>query len=195
MLGILCINLINQKTISACIEGDNKAQYELYKSLYTKHMGMCMRYRKNKDTATISFNNAFVKILSNLNKLKDIAVFDGWVKRIIINQMLTEISKETKEQQRTEVLDESFNYSLAAVYNKGSEKLNAEYLKKLLNQLPKTTQQVFNLFAIDGFSHKEIGGMLGISDGTSKWHVAEARKRLQLTLGQQKGKNAKLNAV
>ena len=77
-------------------------------------------------------------------------------------------------------------------WNQGEENLKEEDLLKLLKNLPEVTNRVFNLFAIDGYSHKEIGKMLGISDGTSKWHVAEARKRLIKDLEELKKKEHKV---
>ncbi|PCJ66693.1 MAG: RNA polymerase subunit sigma-24 [Bacteroidetes bacterium] len=185
---------INQ-TIESCIKGDRKAQYLLYKSLYTRHMGMCLRYRKDKDSATVSFNNGFVKVLDGLPKLKDLAVFEGWVKRILINQMITEITRDRKYNERYKEYDDIEMNTKTIVLNTGSENLNADYLQDMIYKLPTMTRTVFNLFAIEGYGHKEIGKMLGISEGTSKWHVAEARKRLQALLKPVPQTNEPLKAV
>ncbi|MBO6516130.1 MAG: RNA polymerase sigma factor [Bacteroidia bacterium] len=170
---------VDRTTIKECIKGDKRAQYRLYRDLYENFMGMCIRYRQNKEDATSSFNNGFVKILSNLSQVKDLVAFESWVKRILINQMLSELKKEGRERNRNQPIDEIRNESINTVENEGVQRLDAEYLKILLNYLPEKTRQVFNLFAIDGFSHKEIANLLGITEGTSKWHVADARKRLK----------------
>ncbi len=185
---------IDQNILEGCLREERKAQSELYRLLYDRFMGMCIRYRENKNDAVVSLNTAFVKILSNLNELKDLDVFEGWAKRIIINQMLTEIKKASIERDRTESIDHADLSTYTSTLNTGEQKLDAEYLKQLLKALPTKTNHVFNLFAIDGYSHKEISKLLEISEGTSKWHVSEARQLLKIGL-QTMGEKQKMSAT
>lgn len=174
-----------ETVIKKCLKDNSKAQYRLYSMLFSRYLNLCLRYRKDRDAAVVSFNNAFLKVLDNLKNLKDISTFHAWVKRILVNQMLTELKKESIERDRQTDIDYVSNHESLSVLNEGSQKLNAEYLMDLLVGLPKMTGIIFNLFAIDGYAHKEISDMLEISVGTSKWHVAEARKRLKLALSAQ----------
>jgi len=153
--------------------------------LFSRYLNLCIRYRKDREAAIVSFNNGFLKILDNLKELKDLSTFHAWVKRILVNQMLTEIKKENIERNRQTDIKNVENYEPLSVLNEGSETMNAAYLMDLLAELPKMTGIIFNLFAIDGYAHKEISKMLNMSVGTSKWHVAEARKRLKLALQEQ----------
>lgn len=174
--------MIDRKLIRKCQKGETRAQYELYKLIYQNFMGLCMRYRRDKDKAQISLNNGFAKIIERLSELKDVQVFEAWVRRVLVNDMLNELKKEQREQSRYEPIQENLNGSRTVVENKGFSNLKAADLRKMLGLLPVKTQHVFNLFAIDGFTHAEIGQMLEISIGTSKWHVAEARKQLKKML-------------
>lgn len=170
---------VKQEIISQCLKGERKAQFELYRELYERYLGLCIRYRGDKDSATTSFNQAFVRILKNLNQLKDHIAFEAWAKQILVNQMLNDLKKEKIETERSVSLEDGESQDQLSVKNQGSEKLHADDLKRMLLELPKTTRNVFNLFAIDGFAHSEIAEMLGMSVGTSKWHVSEARTRLK----------------
>lgn len=143
--------------------------------LYTVLMGTAMRYTKQKPDAEDLFNRAFLKILDNLNKIPTDVVFEAWCKRILINLAIDDFRKQQKE---TDWLQ--FNGDIAAdAQTQPLTNLEADDLRKLLQLLPNATQKVFNLFAIDGYSHAEISTQLGISEGTSKWHLSKAREQLK----------------
>jgi RNA polymerase sigma factor (sigma-70 family) len=173
---------IDPHLLKTAHEGDRKAQYALYRICFPILMSVCMRYRRDKQDAILILNNGFLKILQHLDRYKiNETPFDAWIRRIMINTAIDEFRREKKWREQTVFTDEiERSYSEHPInWNEAEQRLDMEHLEALLQRLSPVTQQVFNLFAIDGFSHKEIGDMLQISEGTSKWHVNNARTHLQ----------------
>lgn len=172
---------MDPQLLKACSRGDRKAQYQLYKSCYNVLMGVCIRYKKDQDEAASVLNMGFLKILNNIDKYRPEAPFEAWIRRVMINTIIDEFRKNRKAEEliefRETMEDEQFNDYID--YNTADQLFDVQQLESLIKMLPPVSQQVFNLFAIDGFSHQEIGQMLDISDGTSKWHLSFARKRIQ----------------
>jgi RNA polymerase sigma factor (sigma-70 family) len=175
------MNAISEDLLTACIRKDRKAQHELYKSCYSFLASICRRYANNRDDADALLNNGFLKILNNLEKRKKDIPFPLWIRRIQINTIIDEYRKNKKEKEQTLITDFSEDYVEydEAIVNDYVKKTDAEYIIRLITDLPPASAKVFNLFAVDGFSHKEIGAMMGISEGTSKWHLNFARNKLK----------------
>lgn len=170
---------IEKELIDACIKESRKAQFELYKKCYSLLMSICMRYEKNKEDAEALLNQAFFKILTNLKKRPENAPFEAWIRRITINTVIDEYRK--KKRSQLDYLEEPMLVAPISEmsYNEADQKLDAEDLENIIKQLPPVSQTVFNLYVIDGYNHKEIGEKLNISEGTSKWHLSSARKKLK----------------
>ena len=187
---------IDPQLLKDCQNKDRRAQFQLYKRCFSLLMGVCMRYKKNRDEAAEMVNIGFMKILKNIDKYREEAPFGAWIKRIMINTIIDEFRKNRKVKELIETTDfADFNDSEGLVdYNTADQMFDAEQIEELIKRLPPMSQKVFNLFAIDGYSHKEIGKMLGISDGTSKWHLSFSRKKLREMIGQlmeqQRSRNA-----
>jgi len=148
-------------------------------------MSVCMRYKIDYDEAKSSVNAGFLKILNNLDRYDPKVPFEAWIKRIMINHVIDEFRKNRKVKELIEYTDFNEKYVLDMVdYNAADKEFDAADLEAMIRTLPPVTKKVFNLFAIDGYSHKEICKMLGIHDGTSKWHVSSARKKLQDMINQ-----------
>jgi len=173
---------LDQPLLDRCIANERKAQAELYKELYPQLMSICRRYAKSDLDARALLNQGFLKILSNLAKRKENVPFIAWAKRIQINTVISEFRKEKVRMEREQQMEEHHMEQYSISWNDVAEVIEAELLQHMLDHLSEATRSVFNLFAIDGFSHKEIAQMLSISTGTSKWHVSEARKNLQAQL-------------
>ena len=173
---------ISKELIDKVIGGDRKSQLELYRQCFNILMSSAYRYHNNEDDAAAAVNGAFLKILTKLDTYNDKAPFKAWIKRIIINQIIDEFRKNKKTNEF--IVSARDDYPEETTPAEIDYDIEAEYLDEMLNELPKATRIVFNLFAIDGFSHKEIGEQLGIKAETSKWHVKEARKKLKLLLSQ-----------
>lgn len=170
---------IQPKLIALCIKQDRKAEYELYKLSYSYLMSICTRYSKDKDSASEALNMGFLKILKNLVNYKPEVPFKAWIRRIMINTLIDEYRKNKKERERVTYVEEYYDNSDFSEVNEALSRINYNQILEEINKLPAATRKVFNLFAIDGYSHKEIGEMLDISEGTSKWHLNAARQKLK----------------
>ncbi|MCC7298152.1 MAG: RNA polymerase sigma factor [Bacteroidia bacterium] len=169
--------------VQGCLANDRAAQEQLYKRYYGKTMGTCMRYLKNEDDAKEVLNLGFLKVFQNLKSYTGQGSFDGWVYLIIRNAIIDQLRQRVK--YREETLTENTE-AVVSIEASVLEQLYATDILKLLHQLPETSRLVFNMFALEGFKHEEISKILGISTGTSKWHVSEARRILKEKLEQYK---------
>jgi len=170
---------IDHQLIEACRRGERKAQFELYQLCYGILMSVCFRYERNKEDAEFLLNKAFLKILTNLDSYADNVPFEAWIRRITINTAIDEYRKS--QRSKIDYVEEPMLLaSLSEMdYNEADKNFDAEELLALVRNLPPASQKVFNLYIIDGYNHKEIAEKLGMSEGTSKWHLSSARKKLQ----------------
>jgi RNA polymerase sigma factor (sigma-70 family) len=164
------------KLIDGCIQDDRKAQEALYRSFYRVMMNLCVRYTKNEADAMEVLNSGFYKVYKNIRKYdKRKATLYTWIRTIIINTCLDFIRAKSGRANWKE-LDQAAQVDLPPdVF----VKISAADILKLVRQLPPATQAVFNLYVMEGFNHRQIAELLGTSEGTSKWHLSEARKLLQ----------------
>jgi RNA polymerase sigma factor (sigma-70 family) len=170
---------IQPHLIAQCIKQDRKAEYELYKQSYSYLMTICMRYSRDKDSASEMLNAGYLKILKNLASYKPEIPFKAWIRRIMVNTLIDEYRKNKRERQKITYVEEYYDNADFSEVNEALSKINYNQLLQEITKLPEATRKVFNLFAIDGYSHKEIGIMLEISEGTSKWHLNAARQKLK----------------
>lgn len=175
---------IQPKLIKDCINRNRRAEYELYKLTYSYLMSISIRYTRNQDLAKEMLNVGFLKILSNLERYKEEIPFKAWIRRIMINTLIDEYRKQKKQSEVIDYVEEYYDNSDYAELNSALDKINTAQIHALIAKLPPMAQQVFNLFVVDGFSHKEIGELLSIEEGTSKWHLNSARAKLKDMLEQ-----------
>ncbi|MDZ4822912.1 MAG: RNA polymerase sigma factor [Flavobacteriales bacterium] len=165
--------------IQQCLRNDRKAQLALYEHLFGLLMGMARRYYRNREDCTMHTNTAFFKMLDNLKNFSGEGSFEGWCKRIMTNTLIDEWRKFKK----TSTLMKEENAAIYdldnATFNEAEKKLGEEEVREMLFHLPEATRYVFNLFALEGYSHNEIATMANISEGTSRWHVSDARRILK----------------
>ena len=176
-----CMN-VEIDLITACIRKERKAQYELYKQVFHYLMSICVRYTRSYEEANEALNMGYLKILNNMEKYRADVPFKAWIRKIMVNVLIDEYRKRKKEKQHMQVVEEYAESSPLVEINNAIAKMDAERIHKLIMELPPISQQVFNLFVIDGFEHKEIATMLGISEGTSKWHLHSSREQLKQKL-------------
>jgi RNA polymerase sigma-70 factor (ECF subfamily) len=139
---------------------------------------IALRYTNSKDEALQGLNFGFMKVLKSLHRYDSKFALATWIRNILVNHLIDEYRKNKRYQSHEHVTDfEETSGGIALNY--AEYKWEEDQLRSYLRQLPKVTEQVFNLFAIDGYTHKEIAEMLNVSVGTTKWHVSEARKRLK----------------
>jgi RNA polymerase sigma factor (sigma-70 family) len=161
--------------IQGCIAGDRKSQHGLYKYFYEFAMRTAMRYSRDDADAADILSHAFVRVFKSIKNFESgKGNFHGWLKRIIINEGLDHI----KSRNQIEHIEFEGDSELS-VDNALIENINVAEVMLQVKKLPPATHAVFVLYAIDGFGHKEIAEQLSISEGTSKWHLSEARKILQ----------------
>lgn len=161
--------------IDKCIKGERKAQHELYKLYAPRLYPVCLRYTRSVDEAEDVLQEAFIKIFAKLESYRGESRFDYWMKRIVVNTALNAQRNKLYMYPMvdvTELNDSTSDYDIISDYS-----LNE--LISLVKSLPTGCQVVFNMFAIEGYSHKEISDELGISEGTSKSQYSRARKLLQ----------------
>lgn len=172
---------IDSAIIEGCIKQNRKAEYALYKYCFALLMPICYRYMRSKDDAADLLNRGFLKIVLNLSQYKQEHAFDGWIKRIMVNVIIDEFrSNKMYKQTITQVdLNELHQQYHPVNLNDAEEHLHAEELHSYIARLPEASKVVLNLFVFEGYSHKEIALQLGISEGTSKWHLSNARDLLR----------------
>jgi RNA polymerase sigma-70 factor (ECF subfamily) len=162
--------------IRGCRQHDRKAQEALYKAYYKTMVTICLRYTKNEEDAVEVLNNGFLKVFQNIQRYESKqASLYTWIRTIIINSCLDFIKKKARLEEHHELNNAAEVHVAADVIGK----IKAAELLALIRSLPPSTAAVFNLYVIEGYNHREIGKLLGISEGTSKWHLSEARKQLQ----------------
>ena len=174
---------ITPELLTKSATGNKQAQYLLYKQSYSLLMSICARYVKNFDDAMALLNEGFLKILLHADKRKSNVPPELWMRRIMINTIIDAYRKNKQYKEQTQLQDFS-DQTFGDVNNDSTENeyehhIQSETLQHMLNKLPEVTGKVFNLFAIYGFTHKEIAEMLQMSEGTSKWHVNNARTLLK----------------
>ena len=166
------------KLLEACRRGDRKAQYELYEKYAPLMFSVCRRYVMQLQEAEDILVCGFTKIFQKLDQFKGQGSFEGWVRRIIINEALGFIRRNKSMYLEVEI-DKA---DREPDFQKMSDQLEVEVLEKMIDRLPMGYKTVFNLYAIEGFSHKEIAEKLGISENTSKSQLSRARTHLQQLL-------------
>ena len=175
----------NIDIINGCKKGDRKAQEKLYKNYYRAMLTVCLRYTKNDEDAVEVLNNGFLKVFRNIQRYESSqASLYTWIRTIVVNSCLDFIKQKQKLEKVNELNEDAEVHIAPDVINKMK---TAELLDQV-RRLAPATQAVFNLYVIEGFSHKEIAQLLNISEGTSKWHLSEARKNLQQLINQPKVK-------
>ncbi len=165
--------------ITACIRKERKAQYELYKQVFRYLMSICIRYTHSYEEANEALNMGFLKILNNMEKYRADVPFKAWIRKIMVNVLIDEYRKQKKDKENMRMVHDYAEHTPMVELNNAIAKMDAERILKLVSELPPISQKVFNLFVIDGFEHKEIANMLGITEGTSKWHLHNSREQLK----------------
>jgi RNA polymerase sigma factor (sigma-70 family) len=166
--------------VKGCINNERTAQEALYKLFYADMLRVCHSYLPDKELAKEAFNSGFLKVFQSIKNFDvEKGELGGWIRKIMIYTAIDLCRKELKFAALTlhDQNDDDFFISPTIL-----EKLYFEDILTKIRALPYATQTVFNLYEMDGFSHKEIAEHLNISEGTSRWHLAEAKKKLRKLL-------------
>jgi len=165
-----------QQLIEGCRKGDRIAQKKLYEQYARKMMGVCYRYVNDMDTAADILQEGFVKVFASLDSFSGVGSFEGWLRKVFVNTALEYLRKSDVLRESTD-LDNTAE--LVQPDNSVISNMAVEDLMKLIGQLPSGFRTIFNLFVIEGYSHREIGIMLNISENTSRSQFTRARQLLQ----------------
>lgn len=170
--------LSEKELIKGCVKADRAAQKALYDRYCRKMMVVCQRYSKSSQEAEDSLQEGFIKVFASIKSFREEARLETWITRIMINTALNNQRQKLYLLPMVDVtqieLNETEEISLAA--------FNLSELISMIQSLPDGCRVVFNLFAVEGYSHKEIGDMIGISEGTSKSQYSRARSLLKMKL-------------
>ena len=185
---------ITSEIIKSCNRDDRKTINLMYEYCFGLLMPVCFRYNKNEEDARAAYNNGFLKILKGLKGVDEGINFNAWAKRIMVNSLIDEYRKNKKYNTQ---ITKSDNERELDFYSKGQDNdaesnLGYENIMMLVKELPGTTAKVFNLYVIEGYSHREIGELLEMSEGTSKWHLSTARKALREKLERLENQNQRM---
>jgi RNA polymerase sigma factor (sigma-70 family) len=167
--------------IRGCLKGDRVSQKQLYEMHSAKMYAVCYRYVKDSMQAQDILITAFMKVFEKISQFKSEGSFEGWIRRIMVNEALSYLRKQRSMYVETD-LDQA---DREPDYENLANHLEAEDLLRMIADLPSGYRVVFNMYAIDGYSHKEIADHLGISENTSKSQLSRARTYLQKLLADQ----------
>jgi RNA polymerase sigma factor (sigma-70 family) len=161
--------------IQGCIKEDRRCQREVFSRYAGKMMTVCLRYTRHRMEAEDILQDAFIKVFDNIHRFENKGSFEGWIRRIVINTALKNAARHSFQKEgigMEHVIESSEDPSVFS-------KMTEDELLRLISQLPDGYRIVFNLFVIEGYSHKEIGETLGIEESTSRSQLVKARNMLQ----------------
>jgi len=171
--------------IKRCKANERKAQELLYKQFASKMLGVCMRYATDRMEAEDMLQNGFIKVFQKIEDYRGDGSFEGWVRRIMVHSSIEYYRKYHKMVQLVDVEQAESHASVDAV---ATSKLATNDLMALIQQLAPGYRIVFNLYAIEGYSHREIAEIAGISEGASKSQLSRARSVLKEQIAKMEGK-------
>ena len=170
---VLYLNQEEKEIIGLAIENNRVAQQKIYVQFSSKMLSVCRQYVKDIHQAEDIMITAFMKVFSNLKNFQHNGSFEGWIRRIMVNECISHI----RVQKKVSFIEDE-NY-FEESFNNIESRFSVDDIQFLIDSLPDGYKIVFNLYAIEGYKHKEISSMLGITEGTSKSQLSHARKMLK----------------
>ena len=177
-----------EEIIYKCREGNSGAQTALYRLFSAKMYGVCLRYAKDTGDAEDILQEGFLRVFTKINQFEFKGSFEGWMRRIMVNTALEKFRK----QDRLYPVEEMKIYESTEFVEETISSITAGDLMRIIQELPPRYRMVFNLFAIEGYSHLEISEMMNISEGTSKSNLSRARVILQKSVEENFGSDKKV---
>lgn len=161
--------------ISGCMAGDRRMQEELYQRFSPRMYGVCLRYAGNTEEAEDILQEGFVKVFKKLDSYRGDGSFEGWIRRIFVNTAIEHFRRKRYLQPVTEKEENTLEGNYLSVLDDLAER----DILALVQQLSPGYRTVFNMYVVEGYTHKEIGDIMGISEGTSKSQLSRAKIILQ----------------
>ena len=168
-----------EELIHGCLRNDRASQEQLYGLFYGRMMSVVRRYIDLPELAEEVLNNGFLRAFQKLNLYNFQGSFEGWLRKIVFHAVCDEVKGKDKQVHSQQVELKETHESISG---EAADRLQYDQLLELIQELPVSTRAVFNMYIMEGMTHKEIGKMLEISEGTSKWHLCEARKLLRVRI-------------
>ncbi len=163
-----------QELIHGCIRNERGAQEKLYRLFYPRMMAVVRRYIDHEMQAEEVLNNGFLRAFQKVEQYTFQGSFEGWLRKIVFHAVSDYVKQNVRYNEKVVLVEKD------QLINKDhADKLYYDQLLDLVHALPDATKAVFNMYVMEGYAHKEIGKMLGISEGTSKWHLSEGRRQLK----------------
>ena len=166
-----------EELITGCARNERGAQAKLYELFYPRMMGMVRRYFPAQELAEEILNNGFLRAFQKIDNYGFKGSFEGWLRKIVFHAVSDYAKTQVKYSDNILLVEKD-----EFIIRDAASSLYYEDLMKLVFELPETARIVFNMYVFDDQSHKEISKYLGISEGTSKWYLSEARKTLKLKI-------------
>lgn len=189
---------VNSDLLLACANNDRIAQKKLYEICFAFLMPNCKRYNRNEQDARAVFNAGFLKILKNLSSIDiETILFAAWAKRIMTNTIIDEYrkNKNYKKAIISRDSERELDYYTSPSQNSAIADMGKRDIMELLEYLKPAPKQVFVMYVIEGYNHREIAEKLEMSEGTSKWHLSTARKELKNLLQRLEAAELRLKAI
>lgn len=164
-----------EELIKDCLKQDRKAQEQLYHAFSKKMYGICLGYAKDRDEAKDILQEGFIKIFTNLKNYTAKGSFEGWIRKIIVHTAIDHYRKSMKESASVNIENIAEIQTTYSVL----ETMGAKELLILIHKLPEGARVIFNLYVVEGYTHKEIAELLNISEGTSKSQFSRGKQLLQ----------------
>jgi RNA polymerase sigma-70 factor (ECF subfamily) len=165
--------MTEQTILVGCLNNDPSAQRELYNRYSPKMLSVCYRFSNSREDAEDMLQEGFIKIFTQIHTFQNKGAFEGWIRRVMINECISFI----RVQKKVKFIEDE-NY-FEERHNNIESQFSVEDIQFLIDSLPDGYRMIFNLYAIEGYKHHEIATMLSISEGTSKSQLSHARKMLQ----------------
>lgn len=163
-----------EQLIQGCIRNERSAQEKLYKLFYPRMMAVVKRYIDDEMQAEEVLNNGYLRAFQKISQYTFQGSFEGWLRKIVFHSVSDYVKQNIRYSEKVVMVEKD-----ELVHKDHADRLYYNQLLELVQGLPDATRAVFNMYVLEGFSHKEIGKMLGISEGTSKWHLSEGRRNLK----------------
>lgn len=168
-------NITDSDLINGCIKGDRRMQEELYGRFSPRMYAVCLRYAGNTEEAEDILQEGFIKVFKKLDSFRSEGSFEGWVRRIFVNTAIEHFRRKRYLMPVTEKEENTIEGKFTSVL----DELGAKDIMALVQELSPGYRTVFNMYVVEGYTHKEIADMLGISEGTSKSQLSRAKVILQ----------------
>ncbi len=167
-----------RELIKGCVNESKEHQRALYDRYSGIMFSVCLRYGRHRAEAQDMMQDGFIKVFDNISKFSFNGSFEGWIRRIMVNTCLNYFRKASAQREQVGIED----YQVGSMEPKAESNMGEKELMTIIQQLPEGYRMVFNLYAIEGYSHKEIGEVLNITESTSRSQLSKARKWIQNVL-------------